>query len=201
MHYSRLVKGMTCVASLAFVGALSALFLPLIACSRASGVNGCPYAYQDDMSDGAGYFTGCDCTTAATLVQGASFVDWPQDEPSQANLWAWWVGPNSDIRSNGVTGTQTAAWTRSGYATGTYNCAGYMLAGSSAWVNEVDPFIGTTSGCYKLDASGTEFRYKKSSTDFHICTLGYLGKCGMMFVQDHNDDIYGAMPDTYLLIP
>jgi hypothetical protein len=25
----------------------------------------------------------------------------------------------------------------------------------------------------------------------------YSGKCGRMFLQDHNDDVYGTIPDLY----
>jgi hypothetical protein len=176
----------------------------LFSCSGNNN-GGCPFTPNFEHADGDGVSTPCNCNTAPTLVPGPNYIDWPQDGASQTRLWNWWVNGGAKFMKASNPGGSNS-WTRLGNATGNYNCAGYILDSSAAWVNDVTPYIGTTSGCYKKDPSGTAFRYDTMSNsaggnDFHICTVGYTGKCGPMFVQDHNDDIYGALADTYSQIP
>jgi len=123
--------------------------------------------------------TGCKCQTAHLKQPTASEPDWPSGSTEQTAIWDWW--------RNGVT-----TWTRSGAATNTYNCFSYAFNGGSHWLDDPSNFIGDKKGCWHLQSDGT---VRKSSG--HACMSSYTGKCGRMFVQDHNDDVYGTMPDLY----
>jgi hypothetical protein len=167
-------------------GSAYATFIALVACAQPPNPSTPPYADPGIPSaTGPNISTGCDCKVSPTLVRGPGQGDWPQDSTSQANLWSWWTGMYGN----------PAGWTKLGNFTNGYNCAGYVWA-AGRWVNAFDPWLGTTSGCWTKDASGTI-----RLSDEHVCQASYVGKCGRGPLQNHNEGVYGTMPDVYKKIP
>ena len=163
-----------------------AMFIALIACADPPNPSQPPHPDPGIPSaTGPNISTGCACKTAPTLVRGPTQGDWPQGATQQAELWTWWRG----LYNN-------PAWTKLGNFTNGYNCAGYVWESSAHWVNAFGPYLGTTSGCWKKDSSGT-IRLNGE----HVCMKTYVGKVGRGPLQNHNDDVYGSMADIYKKIP
>lgn len=178
-------RKLTCIKIVLWAGA-SAVFLALVACASPPSPSLPPYPDPGIPSaDGPDISTGCACKTAPTLVRGPGQGDWPGDATSQANLWTWWTGMYN-----------ASNWTKYDKFTNGYNCAGYVWENKGHWVNAFDPYLGTTSGCWKKDSGGT-IRLGGG----HVCMASYVGKVGRGPLQDHNDDIYGSMPDKYIKVP
>ena len=167
-----------------------AMFIALMACAEPSNPSEPPYSDPGiPTATGPNVATGCACLTAPTKVRGSGQGDWPQGATEQAELWTWWKGMFSN-----------PAWTKLGNFTNGYNCGGYVFGGSGSWIDDIGNYIGTTSGCWRKDAGGT-IRILDPEGSYHVCYTSYVGKVGRMCLQDHNDDLYGSMPDIYKKIP
>jgi hypothetical protein len=136
--------------------------------------------------------TGCNCQTADKKKLGPGQSDWPQDATSQDQLWTWWMG---------LRNSKSASWTKMGNFTNSYNCSGYIYHNSAHWVDAVGTtldYVGNLPGCWKPAADGT---IRISTVEAHVCYTNYVGKAGSAALQDHNDDLYGEIPNRFSKVP
>lgn len=101
---------------------------------------------------------------------------------------AWFISQYQPYCLNITAGTASAAT----------NCHAYAF-GVSKWFDNPDTFLGTTTGCYKVDNSGEIFRFSShsalagpSSIDTHgPCVHYYKAKCSHGPVAAHDNCVYG----------